>query len=155
MVSRIRSRLPSIARYESLPHAVFCVLYSASVMSLYDYCDVVWSPTTVKLSCLIKRVHSKILNKLPPAYHSRFSFTLTEQHRFHMAIQIFKSLATSDFTGFVLLGNYLLVLVTTICDVHNIANHNKPGAVCVKDACSFTSFVFKWYTTKTIQKCHN
>ena len=36
MVSRIRSRLASIARYGSLPPAVLCVLYSAFVMPLYD-----------------------------------------------------------------------------------------------------------------------
>ena len=92
MVSRIRSRLASIARYGSLPPAILCVLYSAFVMPLYDYCDVVWSPTTAKLNCLIERVHSKFLNKLPPAYRSRFSFTLIERRRFHTAVQIFRSI---------------------------------------------------------------
>ena len=92
MVSRIRSRLASIARYGSLPPAVLYVLYSAFVMPLYDYCDVVWSPTTAKFNCLIERVHSKFLNKLPPAYRSRFSFTLIERCRFHTAVQIFKSI---------------------------------------------------------------
>ena len=61
-------------------------------MPLYDYCDVVWSPTAAKLSCLIERVHSKFLNRLPPAYHLRFYFTLTELHRFSTAMQNFKSL---------------------------------------------------------------
>ena len=92
LISRIRSRLASIARYGSLPPAVLCVLYSAFVMPLYDYCDVVWLPTTAKLNCLIERVHSKFLNKLPPAYRSRFSSTLTERRRFHTAVQIFKSI---------------------------------------------------------------
>ncbi|MCY3928860.1 MAG: reverse transcriptase domain-containing protein [Acidobacteria bacterium] len=92
MVSRIRSRLAAIVRYGSLPPAVLCVLYSAFVMPLYDYCDVVWSPTTAKLNSLIERVHSKFLNKLPLSYHSKFSFTLTERRRFHTALQIFKSL---------------------------------------------------------------
>ena len=58
MVSRIRSRLASIARYGSLPPAVLCVLYSAFVMPMYDYCDVVWSPTTAKLNCLIEFIVS-------------------------------------------------------------------------------------------------
>ena len=56
---------------------------------MYDYCDVVWSPTAAKLNCFIERAHSKFLNKLPL---ERFSFTLTEQCRFYMAIQILKSL---------------------------------------------------------------
>jgi len=78
MVSRIRSRLASIAHYRLLTLAVLCVPYSVFVMPLHDYCDVVWSPTTAKLNCLIERVHSKFLDKLPPRYHSKFSFTLIE-----------------------------------------------------------------------------
>ena len=92
MVSRVRSRLASIVRYGSLPPAVLCMLYSAFVMPLFDYCDVIWSPSTAKQTCLIEKVHSKFINKLPVTYHSKFPFTLTERHRFHTAIQIFKSL---------------------------------------------------------------
>ena len=92
MVTRIRSRLASVVRYGSLPPAVLCVLYSAFVMPLFDYCDVVWSPTTAKLNCLIETIHSKFINKLPLTYCSKFPFTLTECRRFYTAIQIFKSL---------------------------------------------------------------
>ena len=92
MVARIRSRLASIARYGSLTPAVLYVLYSAFVMPLYDYCDVVWSPMTTRLNCLIERVHSKFVQKLPLLYHSRLSFTLTDRHRCHTALQVFRSL---------------------------------------------------------------
>ena len=78
MVARIRSRLASIACYGSLTPAVLCVLYSVFVMPLYNYCNVVWSPTTARLNCLIERVYSKFVKKLPLPYHSRLSFTLTE-----------------------------------------------------------------------------
>ena len=54
-------------------------------MPLFDYCDVVWSPSTAKLNSLIERIHSK---KLPLTYRSKFPFTLTERRRFHTAIQI-------------------------------------------------------------------
>ena len=50
---------------------------------MHDYCDLIWSPTSANLNCLIERVHSKFLNKLPPVYHSRFSFTLTEWCKLH------------------------------------------------------------------------
>jgi len=86
MVSRIRSRLASISLYGPLMPVMLCVLHS---VSLYDYCDVVWSPTTAKLNCLIERVYSKFLNKLPLMY---CSFTLIEWHRYHTALQVFKSL---------------------------------------------------------------
>ena len=48
-----------------------------------------WSPSNAKLNCLIERIHSKFINKLPLTFHSKFSFTLTERHRF---LQTFKSL---------------------------------------------------------------
>ena len=61
-------------------------------MPLYDYCDVIWSPSTAKKTCLIERIQSKFINRLPLTYCSKFSFTLTERRRFHTAVQIFKSL---------------------------------------------------------------
>ena len=61
-------------------------------MPLYDYCDVVWSPTTARLNYLIERIHSKFVKKLPLPYHSRPSYTLTERRRYHTALQVFRSL---------------------------------------------------------------
>ena len=94
MVSRIRSRLALIVRhsYGLLPPAVLCVLYSVFVMPLFDYCDVVWSPSTAKQTCLIERIYSKFINKLPLTHRSKFPFTLTERRRFHTAVQIYKSI---------------------------------------------------------------
>ena len=92
MISRVRSRLASIIRFGSLPPAVLCVLYSAFVMPLFDYCDVIWSPSTAKQTCLVERIHLKFVRRLPSSYHPKFPFTLTERRRFHTAIQIFKSL---------------------------------------------------------------
>ena len=73
-------------------HRKLCLAEKSWFTVKADYCDVIWSPTTAKLNSLIERVHSKFLNKLPPAYHSRFSFTLIERRRFHTAVQIFKSI---------------------------------------------------------------
>ena len=92
MISRVRSRLASIIGFGSLPPAVLCVLYSAFVMPLFDYCDVIWTPSTAKQTCMIERLHLKFLRKLPSSYRSRFPFTLTECRQFHAAVQIFKSL---------------------------------------------------------------
>ena len=35
-------------------------------MKRFDYCDVVWTPATAKLTVMLERVHSKFVNKLPP-----------------------------------------------------------------------------------------
>ena len=67
--------------------SVVCVLYSAFVMPLFDNCDVIWTPSTAKQTCVIERVHSKFIRKLPSSsYHSKCPFTLTECRRFHTAI---------------------------------------------------------------------
>ena len=92
IASRARSRLSSIFRYGTLTPAVLCLLYSAFVLPLFDYCDVVWCPTTAKFTALIERTHSKFMKKLPALYQSKFSFTLVERRKFHTAIQIFKSI---------------------------------------------------------------
>ena len=92
IASGARSRLSSIFRYGTLTPAVLCLLYSAFVLPLFDYCDVVWCPTTAKFTALIERTHSKFMKKLPALYQSKFSFTLVERRKFHTAIQIFKSI---------------------------------------------------------------
>ena len=92
----LRSRLSSICRYGMLPPAVVRLLYSAFVLPLFDYCDVVWCPTTAKLTSLIERVHSKFVNRLPLPFRSKFSYSLIERRRFHTSIQIFKSIHQSS-----------------------------------------------------------
>ena len=79
-------------RFGTLPPTVLCLLYSTFVLPLFDYCDVVWNPTTAKLTAMLERVHSKFVNRLPPSFHPKFSYTLTERQRFYKAIQVFKSL---------------------------------------------------------------
>ena len=64
IASRARSRLSSIFRYGTLTPAVLCLLYSAFVLPLFDYCDVVWCPTTAKFTALIERTHSKFMKKI-------------------------------------------------------------------------------------------
>ena len=64
--------------------------------SCFDYCDVVWCPTTAKLTSLIERVHSKLVNRLSLPFRSKFSYSLIERRRFHTSIQIFKSIHQSS-----------------------------------------------------------
>ena len=92
VASRVRSKISSMLRFGTLPPVVLCLLYSTFVLPLFDYCDVVWTPTTAKLTAMLERVHSKFVNRLPPSFRPKFTYTLTERRRFHKAIQIFKSL---------------------------------------------------------------
>ena len=90
MVSRVRSRVASIIHYGSLPSAVLCLLHTAFVLPLLDYCDVVWCPTPAKLTAMIEKIHSKFVKRLQSS--GRSSFTLTESWRYHTAIQVYKSI---------------------------------------------------------------
>ena len=92
VVSRVRSRVASIFRFGSLSPEIHCALYTAFVLPLLDYCDVVWCPTTAKFTSMIERVHSKFTKRLPPPCASKLSFTLIERRRFHAAIQVFRSI---------------------------------------------------------------
>ena len=67
VVSKVRSCVASIIRYGSLTPSVLCLLYTTFVLLLLDYCDVVWCPTTAKLTAMIERVHSKFVKRLPPS----------------------------------------------------------------------------------------
>ena len=58
VVSRVRSRISSVLRYGTSPPLVLCLLYSTYVLPLFDYCDVVWTPITAKLTASLERVHS-------------------------------------------------------------------------------------------------
>ena len=49
-------------------------VYSAFVLPLFDYCDVVWCPTTAKLTSLIERVHLKFVNRYPYYFVPNFLF---------------------------------------------------------------------------------
>ena len=57
MASKIRSRHSSLFCYGSMPTASLCLLYSAFVMPLYDYCDVISSLFTAKQTSLIEKIH--------------------------------------------------------------------------------------------------
>ena len=96
MISKVRSRLALIIRFGSLPPAVLHVLYSAFMMPLFDYCDVIWTPSMAKQTYMIERVHLKFVHKLSSSYHSKLSYTLTECCQFHTAVQVFKCLHKSS-----------------------------------------------------------
>ena len=90
-MSRVRFRIASILWLGSLSPRILCLLYTAFVLPVFDYCDVFWCPTTAKSTSMIERVHSKYTKRLPPFCASRLSFTLTECRCYRTAIQVCKS----------------------------------------------------------------
>jgi len=86
VVCRIQSRVASLLQFGSLSPVIVCALYTAFMLPLYDYCDVVWSPTTSKFTSMLERVHSKFTRKLILSCTSKLPFMLTECQRYHSVI---------------------------------------------------------------------
>ena len=67
-----------------------CIVLSF-VLPLLDYCDTVWSPSSVQYFKKFKRIHSKFCS-LIPATQSFLCHTLAECGRFHTAIIVSRTL---------------------------------------------------------------
>ena len=92
----------NFSRYRSLPPAIPCLLFSVFVVPLFD---VVRCPTTIKLTSMVERVHSRFVK----SYHHHFILD------FHGTSQV--SYCCSDLTYmtfFVIPQTLLAVLEFTI-----------------------------------------
>ena len=91
VLKRIRCKLYALYRLKPLLGHLLFRLYQAFVLPVFDYCDVVWAPTTVSLSKPLERLHSRFLQQVPDC-NSFVKVTLAERRRFHTAVQVFKVL---------------------------------------------------------------
>ena len=107
VLKRVRGKMYSINRLNP-PPAVRKLLYQVHILPLFDYCDVVWAPTTVHQTRCLERFHSKYISTCVDSSISRYS--LTERRKFHTAIQIFKILHKSAPTYLHNMFNYAVAI---------------------------------------------
>ena len=89
VLKRIRCKSYALHRLKLLPGHLLSQLYQAFILPIFDYCDVVWAPTTVLLSKPLEHLHSHFLQGISTC--SPFvKLTLVERHHFHTAVQVFK-----------------------------------------------------------------
>ena len=88
VLQRVYSRVHCLYRLRPLPAALLSRLYSVFVLPILDYCDVVWTPSSVQHFRQLERLHSKFHNPSSET-DSTICVTLTERRRFHTAIQIY------------------------------------------------------------------
>ena len=88
---RVRVRLRCLYRLCPLPNELLGKLYCTFILPILDYCDVVWSPSSVQYFKRFERIHSKFCS-LVPATQSFLCHTLAERRRFHTAIIVYKIL---------------------------------------------------------------
>jgi len=67
VVSRVRSWVASLLQFGSLSPVILRALYTAFVLPLYDYCDVVWSPIQLQSSLVCWKGY--ILSLLENCHH--------------------------------------------------------------------------------------
>ena len=61
------------------------------MLPVFDYCDAVWTPTSVLLTKHLERIHSHFLKGIS-ACSSYVKLTLAQRRRFNTAVQAFKVL---------------------------------------------------------------
>ena len=88
---RVQSRLHCLYRLCPLPNKLLGKLYCTFILPILDYCDVVWSPSSVQYCKRLEHIHSKFCS-LIPATQSFLCHTLAERRRFHTAIIVYKIL---------------------------------------------------------------
>ena len=87
----MQSRLHCLYRLCPLSNTLLGRLYCASILPILDYCDIVWSPSSVQFFKRLEHVHSKFCSLLS-ATQGFFHCTLVECRRFHTAIMVYKIL---------------------------------------------------------------
>ena len=91
VLKKARYKLFALNRLKPLPDNLLCQLYQAFVLPVFDYCDAVWTPTSVLLTKHLEHIHSDFLKGIS-ACSSYVKLTLAERRRFHTAVQVFKVL---------------------------------------------------------------
>ena len=90
VVKRARLKLFAIYRLLPLPPNIISLLYKALILPIFDYCDIVWSPSTIKLVNSIESLHGlavKIINHPSSTVNLP---SIRSRREFHLAIQVFR-----------------------------------------------------------------
>ena len=66
------------------------LLYLGYILPIFDYCDVVWAPTTAKQTRRLERFHFKYTTFCTDLSISKYS--LTERCQYHTILQLYKIL---------------------------------------------------------------
>ena len=73
VLKRVRNKLDSIGRLKPLPPRLLTFLYLVYVLPIFDYCDIVWSPSTINKAMQLERLHHKVTRNLPTIKQRGFS----------------------------------------------------------------------------------
>ena len=96
---RVQSRLHCLYHLCPLSDTLLGRLYCAFILPILDYCDIVWSPSSIKYFKRFELVHSKFCSLLSATQKS-FHCTLVERRRFHTAITNSSSSLANLFTRY-------------------------------------------------------
>ena len=87
-----------------------CSIISCFLLPILDYCDVVWTPSSMQHFKCLERLHSRF-NSPPSSNDLSTSVTLTERRQFHAAVQGHRVLYTSY--------HHHICMVLSLCCWHN------------------------------------
>ena len=92
VLKRVRNKLDSIGRLKPLPPRLLSFLYLVYVLPIFDYCDIVWSPSTINKAMQLERLHHKVTRNLPTIKQRGFSLhhSLAARRKYHTMVAAFK-----------------------------------------------------------------
>lgn len=96
VLKRVRGKLASIARLKPLPSKVIALLYKTFVVPIFDYCDTVWQPNSLRMSNKLDQLHERAIRLILSSRSTNSNLKLpsspSTRRRYHVAIQAFKVL---------------------------------------------------------------
>ena len=91
VVQRVYSKIYCLNRLRPLPIELLAKLYRVFELPILDYCDMVWTPSSVQHFKRLERLHSRF-NSPPSSIDFSACLTLTERRQYHAAIQVYRVL---------------------------------------------------------------
>ena len=88
VLKRIRSRTNTLLRLRLLPAKLMTKLYRAFISPVYEYCDIVWKPSST-YSDKLDNYYTRTMRKIN-ASQTLHNTTPSVRRKFHLALQVFK-----------------------------------------------------------------
>ena len=93
ITQRVRAKLAAILRLKPLKPTVLILLYKAFIAPIFDYCDAVWQPSSIKMDRKLDSLYNKAVGMAVFLDSTvRFPSPPSIRRRFHIAVQAYKVL---------------------------------------------------------------
>lgn len=140
VLQSVRAKLAAIVRLKPLAPAVITLLYKAYVVPVFDYCDVVWQPSSVRLVDKLDKLYSRAVKLIGSSTATKVPSSPSARRRFHIAVQAYKVLHS-------LCPPYLCSALKYTIDITHRVSKNPYRAYVPYVRTNFAKFAFYFKST--------